>query len=114
MFHFRYVRMSGWLVAAVVLLVLIAIVSPQQLPISLYKLSLISLAAVAGYWLDRALFPYARPDGYLQRDWRGVDGGRWFDADYQVAVGYERVFAAALLRRAIIVGATVLGVAMGL
>ena len=28
---------------------------------SIYKLNLIALAAVAGYWIDRSVFPYARP-----------------------------------------------------
>ncbi|EPO7318430.1 putative holin, partial [Escherichia coli] len=43
-------RLRGWLVAAVLLLLIIALVSPQQLPVVVYKLSLISLAAVLGYW----------------------------------------------------------------
>ena len=42
-------RLRGWLVAAVLLLLIIALVSPQQLPVVVYKLSLISLAAVLGY-----------------------------------------------------------------
>ncbi len=70
----RFPRMVGWLAAAVLLAVAIAVISPQQLPVALYKLSLISLAAVVAYWLDRCLFPYARPDAYLRRDWRhGTD-----------------------------------------
>lgn len=68
----RAPRSSLFLVLAVVLLACIAVVSPVQLPVALYKLTLIALAAVIGYWLDRALFPYARPDSYLERDWRRV------------------------------------------
>lgn len=63
-------RLRGWLVAAVLLLLIIALVSPQQLPVVVYKLSLISLAAVLGYWLDRSLFPKARPGQYLKHDER--------------------------------------------
>lgn len=107
-------RMSGWLLTAVLLIALIALIAPKQVPIAIYKLSLISLAGVAGYLLDRSIFPYARPDGYLKLDWRCVSGRCTRDADYQVANGYQRVFALAMLRRAIIVAAVVIGVAVGL
>lgn len=107
-------RMAGWLLAAVVLVIAIAQTSPQQLPVAVYKVALVSLAAVVGYWLDRSLFPYARPDGYLTRDWRCSEGSCDYDADHSIAAGYGVVFAAAMLRRAIIVGAVVSGVALGL
>ncbi|NEM33488.1 hypothetical protein G3V90_26340, partial [Escherichia coli] len=57
---------------------------------------LISLAAVLGYWLDRSLFPYARPNYF------------------QSAEDEQRLFSAAMLRRAVIVAAVCLSVAMGL
>ncbi|NMG54915.1 hypothetical protein GPA23_09650 [Aromatoleum aromaticum] len=66
-------RLTDWalvLLVLVVLVVLVALIAPHQLPVSLYKLSLVALAGVAGYWLDRSMFPYARPDGYLCVDWR--------------------------------------------
>lgn len=110
----RIPRMAGWLLTALLLIIAIALISPQQLPVALYKLSLISLAAVVAYWLDRSLFPYARPDSYLQYDWRCTGTRCELDADHQVAQGYRQVFAAAMLRRAIIVGAVVVGVALGL
>ncbi|MGS3887017.1 putative holin, partial [Escherichia coli] len=98
-----------WLVAAVLLLLIIALVSPQQLPVVVYKLSLISLAAVLGYWLDRSLFPKARPGQYLKHDERLMAEGRW-----PVQTGLHLVFSAALIRRALIVAAVCLAVAMGL
>ena len=55
-------RLWGWLLMTLVLLAAVWLIAPQQLPVSLYKLSLVTLAAVVGYWLDRSLFPYARPD----------------------------------------------------
>lgn len=110
----RFPRMLGWLAAAVLLIIAIALVSPQQLPVALYKLSLISLAAVVAYWLDRGLFPYARPDAYLQLDWRHGTDEPWYEADYPVVDGYQLVFAAAMLRRAAIVVGVVIGVALGL
>ena len=110
----RAPRSSLFLLLSVVLLVALAVVSPVQLPVALYKLTLIALAAVVGYWLDRALFPYARPDGYLVRDWRHGTDEPVGDVDYPVVQAYIRVFTAAMLRRAIVVGCVVLGIAAGL
>ncbi|MCW0060214.1 putative holin, partial [Burkholderia pseudomallei] len=47
----RFPRLTSWLVAAIILVAAIALFSPQQLPVALYKLSLVSLAAVVAYWL---------------------------------------------------------------
>lgn len=67
------------------------------------------LAAVLGYWLDRSLFPKARPGQYLKHDERLMAEGRW-----PVQTGLHLVFSAALIRRALIVAAVCLAVAMGL
>lgn len=87
-------RMFDWLLVTLILIGLIACLSPQQLPVSLYKLSLITMAAVVGYWIDRSLFPYARPD--------------------DLAISPSAILqATAMLRRAIIVGAAMLAVSLG-
>lgn len=87
----KKIRMLDWLMIALALGVLIWVLAPQQLGVTAYKLSLISAAAVVGYWLDRGLFPYARPD--------------------RIGSALER--GAAMLRRAIVVAACVIGVALG-
>ena len=111
----RAPRNTLWLIAAVLLLVVIFFVSPVQLPVVLYKASLIALAAVIGYWLDRALFPYARPDSFLWRDWRKGTEEPEGDVDYPIAnAEYMAAYCVAQLRRAIVVGCVVLGVAAGL
>lgn len=111
----RAPRSSLFLVLALLLLAVIAVVSPVQLPVVLYKAALIALAAVIGYWLDRALFPYARPDSYLWRDWRKGSDEPEGDVDYPIAnPEYMAAYCAAQLRRAIVVGCVVLGVAAGL
>ena len=110
----RAPRNTLWLLAAVLLLVLIAVVSPVQLPVVLYKLALVALAVVAGYWVDRALFPYARPDGYLERDWRYGTEEPEGDVDYRIVPAYGRVFSLAMLRRAVIVGGVLHAMASGL
>ncbi len=87
-------RMFDWIIITILLTLLIYVTSPQQLPVSLYKLSLITTAAVVGYWIDRSLFPYARPDNpRLDK--------------------YDLLIAASMLRRAIIVGAAMLGASLG-
>lgn len=88
-------RLSGWLVASVALFVVIGWTSSAQIPVVIYKLSLVSLSAVLGYWLDRSLFPWARPDSFCP----------WEEA---------RCCAAAMIRRVIIVAAVCLSVALGL
>lgn len=60
-------RLSGWLLITLALLLAVWVVAPQQLPVSLYKFSLVTLAAVVGYWIDRSLFPYARPHDVLKQ-----------------------------------------------
>ena len=110
----RAPRNSLWILAAAGLLFLIYQVSPQQLPVVLYKAALVGSAVVIAYWIDRALFPYARPDSYLQKDWRlGTDEPE-HDADFPVCHRYVKEFCSAQIRRAIIVGAVVLAMAMGL
>ena len=87
-------RMTDWLLITLGLLALIYWLSPQQLPVSLYKLSLITMAAVIGYWIDRSLFPYVRPTAELLKT-------------------SESLMVSAQLRRAIIVGAAMLAVSLG-
>jgi hypothetical protein len=144
-------RMSGWLAVVVLLLIAVWLIAPHQVPVSLYKLSLVTLAAVVGYWLDRSLFPYARPHE-LFGSIDGTDlakkvyeayckkaGGKTFDNKplpsfaelgaerqacwhegatecWKAAVLAEHPgmhFAAALLRRAIIVAAAMIAVSLG-
>lgn len=85
-------RMIEWMLVSLLLAGLIAWLSPQQLPVAAYKVALVTTAAWLGYWIDRRAFPYARPD--------------------RTSIGIP--FAAAMLRRAIIIGAAMLAVSIGL
>lgn len=107
-------RTTTWIILAVLLLAAIALISSVQLPVVLYKTALIALAVVLGYWVDRVLFPYARPDGYLCRDWRYGTDEPEFAADYPIVEGYFTVFVASCMRRAVVVGAVVVSLALGL
>ena len=100
---------------AVVLQIVIWLVSPAQGVVVLYKLGLPVLAAIVGLFFDFAVFPYARPDSYLDDYWKkDPDADRPGDADYPIATGYETAFIGACVRRAMIIAAFVLAVAMGL
>lgn len=108
-------RMIVCALIAVALLAAVWSLSPQQGPVIAYKLALITLSAFCGYWIDRWAFPYARPDGYLKRNWRtNRQTGMPDVADYPVVCGHRRIFCAAIIRRAIIMGCTMLAVGMGL
>jgi hypothetical protein len=113
-------RLFGWLIATLLLLAVIGLLYPHQLPLSLYKLSLVTMAGVAGYWLDRSLFPYARPDSFivaampdgtacdieLRDDCKVLP---WSNGDAVRSL----LFALTMLRRAIIVGCAMLAIGLG-
>ena len=65
----KHGRLLSWVISALCLLALIGFISPAQLPVVLYKLALVSIAAIIGYHLDRALFPYSSPGSYLRERW---------------------------------------------
>lgn len=88
----RTPRMTLWTVITLCLLVLLAFIRPEQLQVVLYKLLLVTLGAVTAYWLDRALFPNSRPTECATLMLLGV----------------------AMMRRALIVLAVIIGLTMGL
>lgn len=105
-------RMSDWLVYTVILLVIIWHVAPQQLPVTLYKLSLITMAAVVGYWIDRSAFPYARPDAFMQQPFSV--GAPYLPEESVSRAARLFVFACAMLRRAIIMGCAMFAASLGI
>ena len=101
--------------AALCLLAVLGLLSPQQLPVVLYKGSLVLLAALVGHVVSVGFCPYARLTSYLVDDWKknpDADGG--LDVDYPIVEGYTGVFAAALVYRAVVVGAVILAFCLGL
>jgi hypothetical protein len=111
--------LSGWFLIALLLAALVWATAPQQLPVSLYKLSLVTLAGVVGYWLDRSMFPYARPDAFLPDmreagDFLDLPPG---DSACTLLVAPDesqlRLAGTAMIRRALIVAATMLAMGLG-
>ncbi|WKE65057.1 putative holin [Gallaecimonas kandeliae] len=94
---------------AVLLLLAIGELSPVKLPVVLYKVCLVQLGVVLGYWLDRTLYPYARPHLAFEK---ANDACRRHEHELARTLGY--VAAALTIRRALIVIACVLGLTLGL
>lgn len=114
-------RMAVWLFVSLALAGIIAAIAPKLLPVSIYKLSLITSAAWVAYWIDRSLFPYARPDAFLPNLPVFSVGGPYCPGTAQVvAEGLTvmdekllQAFSMAQLRRAIIIAAAMIAVALG-
>lgn len=107
-------RMSGWLFIVLLLMVAVWLLAPHQLMVSLYKLSLVTLGAVLAYWLDRSLFPYARPHEFFGRVTqfeKPPEPGESFSLG---CIDDKRDIACAcMLRRAIIIAAAMIAVSLG-
>lgn len=89
-------RMTPILLAGLIASAVIAMLAPQQIGVTLYKLSLVTLAAWLGYWIDRGLFPYARP--HRMHSHSQTEPAR---------------FSLATIRRAVIVAAAMIAVGLG-
>ncbi|AJQ51250.1 membrane protein [Pseudomonas putida S13.1.2] len=83
--------MTFWTLITIGLLIGLYLIAPSKIAVVLYKAALVTGGAVLAYWIDRALFPYARPDQVhaAHQPWAGI-------------------------RRALIVLACVLGLTLGL
>lgn len=101
-----------WLLIALGLSLLIFFLHPQQLPVSLYKLNLIAMAGFGGYWLDRSLFPYARPDRFYPEC--GIDDpDTALDFSIDTHIHNDLLFAVAQVRRALIVVGAMIAIGLG-
>ena len=85
-----------FVVISTMLLLSVLLLSPAQIPVIIYKASLVTLAAILGYWIDYLLFPHMRP-------------GK-IDKTEQDPI----IRASIAIRRAIIIFGTILGMSMAL
>lgn len=114
LFHPRW-RLLFFGLAAAGLQVVLALVSPAQAPVVLYKLALVTLAAILGMFFDMAAFPFAAPHSYLDGDWKRASGvTAAHGPDFPIAGQCRLPFVAACLRRAVVVAAFVVAVSVGL
>lgn len=130
-------RLTSWWLIALILSLAVFVIAPQQLPVSIYKLNLIALAAVAGYWIDRKVFPYARPQSSalnclggdfevelsaedVERGYLLTDDGRKIPVDCFMGAMCGPIdptpvyfMLGCMLRRALIMSAAILAISLG-
>lgn len=101
-------RMTTWLVVWLVLAAAAFSFSPHLVGVSLYKAHLMALGGWAGYWIDRGLFPYARP-GDMGASQLFEEASALPPIDLPQAI----LAAAAFIRRALIVMGCLIAVSVG-
>ena len=85
-----------FVVISIILLTAVFLISPAQIPVIIFKASLVTLAAILGYWIDYLLFPHMRP-GIIDK------------------IEQDPIIRASIaIRRAIIIFGTILGISMAL
>jgi hypothetical protein len=107
----KALRMWDWLLVSAVLLIIIYHVKPELLPVDVHKISLITMAAFVGYWIDRSAFPRARPGAFMAHPFSPGGG---YVPEQSVSPTQQIAFAACMIRRAIIIGSAILGASLGL
>lgn len=113
-------RMLLWAVLTIVFMLLANAVShlapSSLLAVTLYKVHLMSLGGWGGYWLDRTLFPYARPHELCSamHDVRDdASPAEVLDGQTGVLDVVSLTFEATMQRRATIVAACLICVGLG-
>lgn len=97
-------RLFGWTLITILLMALLFALRAEQAPVILYKLCLVTAGAVLGYWIDRALFPYARPHLEMPAQYE----------DTSPSLLPSLFPALLMIRRTIVVFACILGLTLGL
>lgn len=113
-------RLTSLVLVSVILFIACHVTQAQApgslIAVSLYKLHMASLAGWTGYWIDRLTFPYARPHELLQASEDAADHGTptMVEADQGLAcIGFSYGAEQAMLRRAVIIAACVVGICLG-
>lgn len=92
------------------------VMEPLMIGNTLHKIATLTLAAWASYWLDRCMFPYARPHIYLpllHGTYRPPDEMLEFCGGAPAATRLAAAaYATAQLRRALIVAAGMISAAL--
>ncbi|MBL1267633.1 MAG: hypothetical protein COA87_007770 [Halomonas sp.] len=90
-------RIGPWLILALITTIGVAFLYPHQLGVLLWSLTKLCWGAYLGYWIDRSIYPYARPAVFNP------------DKDLNERTLWELL----MLRRAIIISAAVLALGLG-
>lgn len=123
-------RMINWLWVTIALAIVAQLAmradAGSLIAVTVYKAHLLSLGGWGGYWLDRALFPYARPHTYVDGEALDINDlaahtpppGAEDDtlsavAGAVLAGGAAYDYPLTMLRRAIVVAACLVCVGLG-
>lgn len=116
----KFPRLTGLVLVSVVLFIACMFTQSQApgslIAVSLYKLHMASLAGWTGYWIDRLTFPYARPHDLLEAGEDEVIHGSpsdMYDGKSVACIGFSYGAEQAMLRRAVIIAACVVGICLG-
>ncbi|MDX1755868.1 MAG: putative holin [Marinobacter sp.] len=94
-------RAGPWLIATLLMATVVGILYPHQLGVLLWSLTKLSAGAYLGYWIDRSIFYYARPGEFFPEQRAGKTPEFW------------SVVCQCMIRRAIIMAATILALGVG-
>lgn len=107
-------RLGVPLALANLLLLIVWLCAPHQVPVIIYKLAGVQLAGWNGYWFHRTVMPYAQPSGLLKRSWREAPGFQENKEDFELVEGKEGLFAHLTWQRSAFVLVPMLAVAVAL
>ena len=91
-------RVWPWLLGAMITVALVFVLDPHRIGLLIWSLSKLSLGAYLGYWIDRSIFYSARPGDT-----------KFQDANSALAT----MLTGCMIRRAIIIAASVLALGLG-
>lgn len=95
-------RTSQWAVVGGIALVVVFILNPADIMVAIWKMGLVCVGPFFGYWADRTLFPYARPDQLITD----------FHSDSQWSEAEAIVFSCACLRRTLVMSSITIAIAL--
>lgn len=93
---FDKLRAGPWLAFALILATIVGLLYPHQLGVLLWALTKLSFGAYLGYWIDRSVFFYARPND-IKTD----------------LPHHSLLFSVCMLRRAGIMAAAIISLGLG-
>lgn len=89
-------RLGPWLILALLCATIVGLLYPHQLGVLLWSLTKLSFGAYLGYWIDRSIFPYARPGNFTYSSAHSMTA-----------------WAMLMLRRALIIAAALIALGLG-
>jgi len=101
-------RALPWLVFALIATAVVFVLAPHQIGLLIWSLSKLCFGAYLGYWIDRTIYPYARPHDLFHM------ANRLASQDLRNGARHMRQQASlATLRRAAVMAAAIVALGLG-